>query len=290
MLTSISELAYAKINLTLDITGKRDDGYHTIDSIMQTVTLTDTVTLTFDSEGNGISLSCNIPELSGDNNLCCKAANAFMKTIGVTGSIHIELSKHIPVAAGLGGGSADAAAVLRMLHRLFPREMTKETLLILASRLGADVPFCMIGGSMRARGIGEELEALPSFPKYPIVIARRGEGISAAEAYRLYDACPSSEFYTDVAVNALERGDTDRILPYLSNAFEHVIFPVRPEAMHICDQLRSLGARTAHMSGSGSAVFGIFDCGDQAQYAADFLRKCDTFAAVCYPCDIKISE
>ncbi|MBQ4575411.1 MAG: 4-(cytidine 5'-diphospho)-2-C-methyl-D-erythritol kinase [Clostridia bacterium] len=287
MVRTVYESAYAKINLTLDITGKRNDGYHTLDSIMQTVTLADEITLTYNSERDNVSLACDDTMLSGADNLCCKAAQAYLDATGIRGGIEITLAKKIPVAAGLGGGSADAAAVLRALMRIFPGRMTKDALLVVAAKLGADVPFCFVGGCMRAQGIGEMMVELPQIFPLPIVIARRGEGISSAEAYRLYDANPAETFFTGAAVEAMMKDDHKAFLSTISNGFEKAIFPVRPEAERVCSELIGLGALTAHMSGSGSAVFGIFASEECAMQAAEALRKHEMFAEVCYPCSIE---
>lgn len=290
MVQTIHELAFAKINLTLDITGKRKDGYHTLDSIMQTVTLADTITLTYESDRSDLSFFCDEPTLSVSDNLCLKAARAFFEAAKLKGGAVITLAKRIPIAAGLGGGSADAAAVLRALEQIFPDKLAKEELFTLSAQLGADVPFCYTGGCVRARGIGDNMERMPQMPVLPIVIAQRGEGISAAEAYRLYDVNPTPDFHTEKATEALRNKDTDALLRSMANNFERVIFLLHPEAKRLCGELRALGALTAHMSGSGSAVFGFFSCEKDAVKATAILRKHGAFAEVCYPCIIQSAQ
>jgi 4-diphosphocytidyl-2-C-methyl-D-erythritol kinase len=235
-MNSVTLPARAKLNLYLDIVGKRDDGYHNIVTEMQEIDLADTVTVTL--KETGIRVTCDNPALPTDNrNIAYRAAELFH-----TGSeIHIE--KRIPVMAGLGGSSADGAAVLKGLNQLHKR-FTEIELLKIGARLGADVPFCLTGGRAKCEGIGDIITPLPDLPGQFYLIVRSDFCCDTKFAYSLY------------------KPDIKRTKP---NIFQDLYKDERIE--RICDELLRLGARTASMTGSGSAVFGVFGSYEQAESA-----------------------
>ena len=255
----MNERAYAKINRFLHITGKRADGYHTLRSVMQTVTLFDELTYVPAGEKEeGFRFSCSDVRLETEENLCVAAARAFFGRTGIVPSGHLYLEKHIPCGAGLGGGSADAAAVLRLLQRRFGNPLRKDELHAAAAELGADVPFCLYGGKALCEGIGEVLTPLPDGKEETVVLVRGHEGLSTAEMYRRLDRCPFA--------CAQDAGD-------VGNDFEQVAFEMLPEIRKLRDLLLHEGASEAMMSGSGSAVFGIFSTREAGHLAADRLRR-----------------
>lgn len=256
----------AKINLFLEVMEKRPDGYHDIDSVMQAVSLCDRITVSL-VEGNGkICLVCDHPDLPVDSrNIAYRAAEQYLREGGVEGydvSIHIE--KKIPLSAGLAGGSTDAAGVLRALQTLL-FALSEDALYNLGRRLGADVPFCLHSGCCRTEGIGEVLTPYPSLTRDAIiVIAKGGEGVSTAEAYRQMDL-PRARQSSSAILRALERKDGGEIAALLYNAFEDVILPAHPIAAHAKGAMIEEGAAGALMSGSGPSVFGIFYNWDDAE-------------------------
>ena len=305
--------AHAKINLFLDITGRRPDGYHTITGVMQSVSLADTVTLEVTEPvgmhlcvmgprpgaAESITLTCTNPELPTDNrNLAWRAAEAFFAATGRgcrTLSIHID--KRIPAAAGMAGGSTNAAAVLVGLNTLFGSPLTPEALCTVGLKLGADVPFCIMGGAQITEGIGETLTPIAPLPPCELVVACGGEGVSTPAAYKALDTrygnfdpaayIPRAEELKNLKA-ALHRGDTEEVSRSVFNLFETVILPDRPVARHIKEVLLQSGAMTALMSGSGPSVFGIFRKGTgEAQKAADALTAEGISAWVCEPAGAK---
>lgn len=275
----ITENAYAKINLHLDVTGKRDDGYHNIRSIMQTVSLHDTVTVERLTPRDGereIRLTCSDTSLPCDSgNLAYRAATAFFDAAHICEySVAVHIEKRIPTEAGLAGGSSDAAAVLRALSSLFGDPFTARRLCDIGRTLGADVPFCIMGGTYLCEGIGEMLSPLPPMPDCHIVIARAGRGVSTPKAYGLIDsACgnvfvPRDEEYERL-YSSLLGGDISTISASMYNIFEAVILKEHTEARLLREIMLRHGALGAMMSGSGPSVFGIFDDIKKADAAAD---------------------
>ena len=256
--------AYAKLNLTLALTGIREDGYHTLHTVMQQISLCDELTV---EKADGLTFTCSEPSLAGDKNLCVKGAKAFFACTGIHGGAKIHLDKHIPTGAGMGGGSADCAAVLSMLNTLYGEPLTEEELLSLGATLGADVPFCIKGGRCLCTGIGDILTPLPQKEKLYFAVAKGKDGLSTPEMYRRADAVrdtwshPSREGYY--------------------NDFQAVAESVLPEIAYLRTRLSELGATVAMMTGSGSAVFGIFETQKQARSAAEILREEGYFAASC---------
>lgn len=255
--------AYAKINLSLSVTGRRVDGMHTLCTVMQTVSLCDTVEV---QKADTLTFTCSEPSLAGEDNLCVKAATAFFAAAGLTGGASIRLEKHVPTGAGLGGGSADAAAVLRLLNRLYDFPLQEETLFSLGAKLGADVPFCLYGGKCLCTGIGEELSPLPDGEEHVLVIAKGQGSLSTAEMYRRLDAS----------------GFTAGFGSGEGNDFEPVAIELLPEIGELRRALTALGGEEARMTGSGSALFAFFPSLQKAEIAAETLRReRNCFAVAC---------
>lgn len=291
------EYAFAKINLFLDVTGRRADGYHDLHTVMQTVSLCDTVTAEcIEGSGLQITLTCDDPALPTDGrNLAYRAATAFCETTGIRDtSIHLHIEKRIPLAAGLAGGSADAAAVLRLLNQQYENKLSTPDLLRLAGRLGADVPFCLCGGTCRCEGVGEILTPVPAKVSYTLVIAKPNAGVSTPEAFRALDALHGDfESYVprDPAplYTALAAGDLAAIGEQMYNSFEDVILPRHLEVTVLKETMLTHGAVRAMMSGSGPSVFGLFAERTHAEDCATALQRSEVFAAVCEPTKERIA-
>lgn len=252
--------AFAKINLSLDIVKKREDGYHDLSMIMQTVMLHDTVLL--EAIPRGIRLECKCSWVPKDGtNIAWKAASLLMEQCGIKSGVKIKIIKRIPVAAGLAGGSTDAAAVLRGLNKLFLLGLDKEELRILGKRLGADIPYCIDGGTMLAEGIGERLTALPDFKNVDIVIIKPKIGVSTAWVYGNLEISKIQETDrpdTKQLIQALSQRDIKTVAQQMKNVLEKVTIPRYGIIQEAKDKLLESGALGSMMSGSGSAVFGIF--------------------------------
>ena len=198
------EKAYAKINLSLDITGKRADGYHLLETVMQSVSLYDTVRV---ERAEEFSVSCSNPHVPLQGNIAEKAARAFLAAAGLSGGASIHIEKRIPMEAGMAGGSTDAAAVLRALNSLCGERFSRQELCSIGAGIGADVPFCVVVGTCLARGIGEQLTPLPSMMPCRILVVKPSEGISTAAAYRMLDESGLSLSGTAAVVQALQAGN-----------------------------------------------------------------------------------
>lgn len=277
-------LAPAKINLYLDVTGKRQDGYHNIKSVMQTVSLFDRVTVT---EDTGISVSCTDKTLPTDNNnLAYKAASLFFSETGIKGGAKTSIEKNIPVAGGLAGGSTDGAAVLTALNSIYGNVLSDERLMSLGARLGADVPFCIAQGCALCEGIGELITPIESKLALNIVIAKGGESVSTPEAYRLIDEQLDKGQVNNrrngaAVLEAVRMGNTAELLRHAYNIFEEVILPRHSCAAKIKEEMYENGAVFAMMSGSGPSVFGVFENEASACLAAQYLRSLGYTAASC---------
>lgn len=264
--------AYAKINLALDVLYKRPDGYHEVTMIMQAVRLADTVTLT--SQPNDIVLSVNIAGLPADaSNLAYRAAALLKPYASVKQGVHIKLDKQIPLAAGLAGGSADAAAVLKGLNSLWELNLSLDELSKLAAQLGSDVPFCLYNSTMLATGRGELLEPLPPLKNCYIVLAKPAIAVPTAWVYQQFKADKVMR-RPDIAAmrNYLAEGSLAGVAQNLVNVLESVTIPVYPEIAKIKDSMLKYGAMAALMSGSGPTVFGLAHCQEQAEAIADQLK------------------
>ena len=277
--------APAKINLFLEVTGRREDGYHEIDTVMQTVRYADKVQISFDPDGEGIALTCNRRYIPTDGgNIAYRCAEEFLRATGKSGRVEMHIEKRIPVAAGLGGGSADGAAVLKALNRLTGAGLAREELAAFSASIGADIPFCVRGGCARATGIGEVFSYAAPLADVELVIAIGGRGSSTPEAYRLLDESGyTGKRSADGMLAALAAGDRAKVYAEMYNAFEDVIIEHNKEIGDLKNRMLSGGAAAAMMSGSGAAVFGIFENKKAARAVCRLLRESGCFAIVARP-------
>ena len=275
MMTEICEKAYAKLNLTLDVLGTLPDGYHEMKMVMQSVSLCDDVFVALNDTGE-VTMESNFGFLPCDGrNIAVKAAQCFFEKAGMTSTgAHIRLQKRIPVGAGMAGGSTDAAAVARALNRLCGTGFSRETLEELGGALGSDVPFCVAGGTRLATGRGEVLSPLPPMPDCGLVICKPRFSIKTPELFARIDS-RSSRIHpdTDGMIAALAAKDTGAIARRMYNVFEDVLPRRCGEIGVIKSRLLDAGALGAVMTGTGSAVFGIFDTPAAAETAAEQLRE-----------------
>jgi 4-diphosphocytidyl-2-C-methyl-D-erythritol kinase len=259
--------SYAKLNLSLDVTGKRGDGYHELDSIMQSISLADTVTI---AQADTVSVSFDVPDIDAADNTAITAARAFFARTGIAGGASIRIQKNIPRMAGLGGASANAAAVLIGLNRVYGAGLNADALAALGVKLGADVPFALTGGAARAKGIGDVLKPLRLKAPLHTVLVKPHAGVSTAEAFRRYRA--SAPILVSTAEYALLKGDLPLFEQYAGNALGIAALSIAPEIMKAANALIAAGAGKALMSGSGSTMFALFTDADAAQKAAARVR------------------
>lgn len=262
----------AKINLTLDILGKRPDGYHEVAMVMQSIGLHDTLTLSKIS--SGIELTLDVPGLEADErNLAWRAARLLLDGEGVKGGVRIALTKRIPIAAGLAGGSADAAAVLRGVNALYELGLTQAELCAYGAKLGSDIPFTIVGGTMLATGRGEVLEALDPVPPFWVVLAKPKISVSTAWAYQHYDEQGAEQHPDNAAIiQAIAKCDRAGIASLLCNVLERVTIKQYPVIAAYKEWMMEKGALASMMSGSGPTVFGLFSAEEEARRAAAFLE------------------
>lgn len=276
--------APAKINLTLDVVGKRPDGYHELKTVMQAVDLYDIITITTDDNSEEITISCNYEGVPcDDSNICAKAAYRFFDyTHTEHKGIHIDINKIIPTQAGLAGGSSDGAAVILGLNYLYKTMLSEKEMCEIGERVGADVPFCLVGGTKLCTGIGTKMHKLPSFKCKNIVICKPDTvSVSTAEAYRKVDALNSHSSYTDEMVKALYSFDIFRITTTLYNDFE-VALQI-PQVVDLKGKMLKCKADGVGMSGSGSAVFGIFTSERKAKKCVEKLKEEYSEVFLCKP-------
>ncbi len=278
-MTSITLPAYAKLNLTLDILRRREDGYHDLQMVMQTVSLHDDVTVTL-TGGDGISCRCG--EIPGDEtNLAVKAARAFFAENGVEPrALDIDIVKRIPAQAGMAGGSSDAAATLRALRKLLKPELLGDELERIAATVGSDVPYCVRGGTALAEGRGERLTTLRDAPRLHAVLCKPDFAISTP---MLFSRVKVSELWSrpDTAgmLDAIHHGDAEGVLNRVKNVFETVLPKEYAEVFDIKERFLRLGAEATAMTGSGPTVFGLYrdEAAAQAAYAALQADYAQTF-------------
>ena len=268
--------ALAKINLGLDVLGKRENGYHDVRMVMQTIYLYDNVTLT-KVEQPGIQVETNLSYLPVDeNNIAYKAAKLLMDEFDIQQGVHIKLEKRIPVAAGMAGGSSNAAAVLVGMNRLWRLGLSQKDLMERGVALGADVPYCVMRGTALAEGIGEILSPLPPMPKCYIVVAKPSISVSTKMVYEALDAKEIVEHPDiDGVLLGLENQDVRKIASSMGNVLESVTIEKYPIIETIKDAMKKAGAMNAMMSGSGPTVFGIFDDRKVAKEAQQKLKQMD---------------
>lgn len=269
--------AYAKVNLFLEVLNKRQDGYHTIDSVFQTISLHDAITIEERSD-NSICVTADIAELTDgmEKNSAYKAAIFFKDYFSVSKGFSIHLQKDIPVGGGLGGSSADAAGVLRGLTHLYKKTIDS-AFLRASAEIGADVPFLLQQGCALVGGIGEHITPLPYTFSMPMVVAFPGFGVNTGWAYSaLTFLLTEQKIPSNILLRCLEERDYGGICANLYNRFEHVVFEKHPQIRALKEGLLKSGARAALMSGSGSSVFGVYDTTDQAYTGAEIMKRhCD---------------
>ena len=267
--------AMAKINLGLDVVGKRTDGYHEVRMIMQTIQMYDVLEIEKKAEP-GIVLTTNISYVPTDErNLVYKAAKMLMDEFHVEEGLSMRLEKFIPVAAGMAGGSSDAAAAFVGVNRLFGLGLSEEELMKRAVKVGADVPYCVMRGTALAEGIGEKLTRLSRLPHCYVLVGKPGVNVSTKTAYENLKLDALSVVHPDIdgMVDAVKNGDLDGVISRMGNVFEPGIIGKYPVIQEIKDLMENHGARRAMMSGSGPTVFGIFDDKEKMEQAAAVLRE-----------------
>ncbi len=285
--------APAKINLYLDVLSILDNGFHSIKSIMQTVTLSDDVSVSVEkTEKNSVHIACSNPDIPQDErNIAWKAADLYLRTFGINGySVDIFIEKNIPVCAGLAGGSTDAAAVLLALNTLFEERASTPKLLECAAKLGSDVPFCLVKGTKLTENRGEEMKSVASMPDCTILICSSNESVSTAWAYGELDRIHSdfsdrsdSRESIQSMIDALNEANLKAVTDNMYNIFEDAVLPVCPKSSETKKLLLENGADNAMMSGSGSSVFGIFTDKTKAENAKKALETDERKVFLCRP-------
>lgn len=266
--------ALAKINLGLDVLGKREDGYHDVRMVMQSIYLYDNVRIQ-QKRAPGIELVSNLYYLPSDSgNIAYKAAQMLMEEFGLPGGVRITLEKHIPVAAGLAGGSSNAAAVLFGMNRLYGLHLSQQELMERGVRLGADVPYCIIRGTVLAEGIGEQLTVLAPMPKCAVLIAKPPISVSTKVVYEALDAMEIvAHPDIDGLIQALKKGSLKDTAACMGNVLDDVTVSRYPVIDDIKREMIGAGALNAMMSGSGPTVFGLFENKIQAREAQERIRR-----------------
>lgn len=265
--------ALAKINLGLDVIGRQENGYHDVRMVMQTIYLYDDVRLAKSGEP-GIEVVSNLSFLpAGEGNIAYKAAQLLREEFNIEEGIRITLNKHIPVAAGLAGGSTDAAAVLFGMNRMFGLGLTQEELMERGVKLGADVPYCIMRGTVLAEGIGEKLSVLPAMPKCTVLIAKPPVSVSTKVVYEALDS-KEIEKHPDIdgIITGLNEGNLRKVAQCMGNVLEDVTIPMHPVIEDIKNEMKAAGALNAMMSGSGPTVFGLFENKADAKKAQKRIR------------------
>ena len=267
--------AYGKINIGLDVIRKREDGYHDLDMIMQTVGVYDDVIISREdgTQTYEIEVSTDADILPNDKgNLAFMAAKVLMEAYDIKSKVKIHINKRIPIAGGMAGGSADCAAVLRGVNQLFQLGLTDEQLQEYGVKLGADVPYCIVGGTKRAQGIGEILTDLPTLPKCYVIIAKPDAFVSTKFVYsHIRPAQIENHPDIDGIIESIKAGDLYGMCEKIANVMEDVTIPEYPIIQKVKDILKSNGAVNALMSGSGPTVFGIYDDEEKAKQSMDAL-------------------
>lgn len=270
----IERKAYAKINLGLDVLRRRADGYHEVKMVMQTVDIWDRLTFT-KRDQTGVELSVGDAALpAGKDNLICRAAELIMREKKIEQGVKITLDKNIPIAAGMAGGSTDAAAVFHGLNELFELSMSVEEMMKLGVKIGADVPYCIMGKTALSEGIGEILTPLPTPPQCVLAVAKPDINVSTKFVYENLHADKLKEHPDiDGMVQAIQEGSLGGIISRLGNVLETVTVREYPVIQEIKNKMKENGAANALMSGSGPTVFGVFTEHNLAQAAAEQIRE-----------------
>lgn len=265
--------APAKVNLSLDVVGKRDDGYHEMRMVNHSIALADT--LVFSERDRGIGLSCSASEIPADkSNLVYRMAEVVKQKFGIEKGVHINIIKQIPSQAGLAGGSSDAAATLLGLNQIWELDMSLQEMYCLGSGLGADIPYCCFKGMALVQGIGEVIKPIKPLPKMPLLVVKPEIDIATPWAFKKLDGA-ETVWHPDIdkVVDLVETEAYDKLGTAIGNAFEPVVFEVYPEIRRIKEKMIELGAFAAIMSGSGSTVIGYFKDNSTAKNAYDAFEK-----------------
>jgi len=285
--------AFAKINLFLEVVGKRSDGYHELISVMQAVNLCDSLVIQkLDNTAGPVQLDINTPNLpTGDKNLVVKAAKLLMQEYNIAQPIHIKLTKRIPIGAGLGGGSSDCAATLHGLNQLFELKISLDRLMEMGATLGADVPFCLLantrGGTALAKGIGEKLTPLPPHPNCYVVLACPPIHVSTKKIFsKLRLNAKNINYKLDKFMSAYKTQDIAQIAENFKNTFTSVTSSIHPQISNLITDLQNQGALGAEMTGTGSAVFAYFNNENNAKKTCDILQAVHTDTKFFITCPI----
>ena len=282
--------AYAKINLMLDILSRLENGYHDLYMIMQSVSLYDTITVQ-KNDSKAITITCDVPSIPTDEkNIAYKAAKAFFDYTGIENcGISISINKNIPHAAGLAGGSTDGSAVIMALDKLFATNLKEKEIIVIGSKVGADVPFCALGGTMLAQYTGTVLSHLPDLDLPYIIITKPSQDVSTAEAYSAFDSAERVRHLDkNGMLQAVIASDKEAVYEKVGNVFEQFIDVT--ERVIIKDIMRKNGAKCACMSGSGPSVFGIFEDKDSAEKCLNELKKSYPQSYLCASTDVGCQE
>lgn len=265
--------AYGKVNISLDVVGKREDGYHLLSMIMQNIDLYDEIEV--EKQQCGITLECNKSYVPVDNrNLAYKAAEIFKERYDIVDGVKINIEKNIPVSAGLAGGSTDAAAVLKIMNELFNVNATEEELMELGLKLGADIPYCIHGGTALCEGIGEIITPIKSFKDKIIVLVKPAFGVSTKEVYKNFNLEKVKQHpKTAEIINAIENDDLNFVASNMKNLLENVTLRKHKILIKIKEEMNACGAINSMMSGSGPTVFAFFDDMLKAQRCFEKMKK-----------------
>ena len=266
----VTVIAPAKINLSLDILGVDERGYHLLDMIMQTVSLFERVTVS--KKKKDITLSSNARYIPTDSkNVAVKAAMLFFEYTGIQGGVHIHIKKTVPIKAGMAGGSADAAGVIVGLDKIYETNLTHQQMCEIGAKAGSDVPFMIMGGTKRVQGVGEIIKPCPPMPRCHLVICMPDKGVSTPAAFANYDTLGEKTLVeTDKLVAAMEENDIYGVAKYMANDLEKAA--ASEYTQPIKEELIQQGAIGSVMTGSGAAVFGVFDDEDKAKAAVEYFR------------------
>ncbi|GAA0110250.1 MULTISPECIES: 4-(cytidine 5'-diphospho)-2-C-methyl-D-erythritol kinase [Clostridia] len=265
--------AYAKVNISLDIVGKREDGYHLLEMIMQSIDLYDEIVI--EKQKKEITIKCNKPYVPTDErNLAYKAAQLFIEKYDIDSGVNINIKKNIPVCAGLAGGSTDAATVLKIMNSLFNINASDEELMILGLKLGADVPYCIKGGTALCKGIGEEVTALKGFKDKVIVLVKPPFGVSTNSVYQEFNIEKARNHpNTGLIINAINNDNLKMVCDNMKNLLENVTLRKHKILINIKEEMRHNGAMGTMMSGSGPTVFAFFDDMLKAQRCFEKMKE-----------------
>jgi 4-diphosphocytidyl-2-C-methyl-D-erythritol kinase len=274
-MNEITLKALAKVNLGLDVVRRREDGYHEVRMVMQTINLYDTLDIKKNAKG-GIAIKSNLPFLPvNENNLVYKAGRLLMDEFAIKDGVTVDLQKRIPVAAGMAGGSTDAAAMLYGMNRLFDLGLSHRELMERGATLGADVPYCLMRGTALAEGIGEKLTSLPPMVKCPVLIAKPPISVSTKFVYQNLKLDEDTDHPDiDRLIGDIQKKDFAGICGDMGNVLESVTIPAHPVIAQIKEQMMRSGAVAAMMSGSGPTVFGLFSDAATARRAKADMRRC----------------